>query len=107
MTIKKPIFFTITGMQFFYGHASEDYVKDLLKPGVKVTLEKEYDNKYDNEAILVKFPGLGDIGHVANSVHTVLGESYSAGRIYDRFGDTTSGTVYAVVPQGVICTLDE
>ena len=38
-----------------------------------------------NEAIVVELDGLGPIGHVANSVNTVLGESYSAGRIYDKF----------------------
>lgn len=78
-----------------------------MTPGSKVRLVKEPDNVYDSEAILVKLDGLGDIGHVANSPHTVLGESYSAGRIYDHFGDETTGTVVAVLPTGIICTLDE
>lgn len=56
---------------------------------------------------MVKMPGLGKIGYVANSICTVLGESYSAGRLYDKFGDTTTGTVYALVNGGIICTLDE
>ena len=50
-------------------------------------LKKEPDNKYDHEAIQVKVPGLGVIGYVANSVQTVLGESYSAGRLYDKIDD--------------------
>ena len=30
--------------------------------------------------------GLGKVGYVANSTHTVLGDCYSAGRIYDKIG---------------------
>ena len=45
-------------------------------------LKKEKDNEYDKEAISVNLPGLGKIGYVANSPYTVLGESYSAGRLY-------------------------
>ena len=31
----------------------------------------------------------------------------SAGRIYDKIGDTARGTVIHVLPDGVICTLRE
>ena len=31
--------------------------------------------------------------YVANSPYTVAGESYSAGRLYDKIGDTAEGTV--------------
>ena len=34
------------------------------------------------------FEGLGKIGYVANSSNTVIGDSMSAGRIYDKIGDT-------------------
>ena len=73
-------YYTLTGTNYFIGN-------DFLKPGMKLTLEKEPDNKYDKEAILVKRQGIA-IGHVANSVHTVLGDSMSAGRIYDKFGES-------------------
>ena len=59
----------------------------------------------DKEAILVKVEGLGTIGHVANSVHTVLGESCSAGRIYDRFKKKAKGKVVVVTPKGALCEL--
>ena len=72
-------YITLTGTQYYHG-------KDFLKPGMRVQLVKEPDNKYDKEAIVVRLEGLGDIGHVANSVHTVVGESISAGRLYDRIG---------------------
>ena len=73
----KKIYFTITGTGFFEG--DKFFEKDM-----EVLLEKEPDNKYDHKAILVKMPGIGKVGHVANSCSTVIGESYSAGRIYDK-----------------------
>ncbi len=90
------IYFTLTGTKYYYG-------KEFLKPGMTVQLVKEPDNGYDKEAIVVRLHGLGDIGHVANSTHTVLGDSMSAGRLYDKIGDTAEGKVLYVMPQGVLC----
>lgn len=74
-TIMGKVFVTLTGTGFYYG-------SDFLEPGMKVTLKKEPDNTYDNEAILVQMKGLGKIGYVANSHKTVRGECFSAGRVY-------------------------
>lgn len=68
-------------------------------------LVKEPDNKYDKEAIVVRLKGLGDIGYVANSIGTVIGDSMSAGRIYDKIGETAEGKVLYVMEQGVLCKL--
>ena len=95
----KQIYFTITGTKCYYGDR-------FLEKGMKVRLIKEPDNEYDNEAIMVKLKGIGKIGYVANSTHTVLGESISAGRMYDMIGKKASGTVMYRLPQGVICRLD-
>ena len=54
---------------------------------------------------MVKLPGLGTIGHVAHSVRTVLGKSYSAGRLYDKIGDEAEGIVLYKLDRGVICEL--
>lgn len=96
------MFFTIAGTQFYHG-------KDFFEKDMKVKLVKEPDNPFDKEAILVKLEGLGDVGHVANSPYTVIGESYSAGRLYDKIGDTAEGTVLYVVDNGVLgfVTIDE
>ena len=74
---------------------------------MKIRLEKEPDNKYDKEAIKVLLDGVGHIGYVANSPWTVLGESYSAGRLYDRIGDTARGKVRLITARGVLCTLKQ
>ena len=89
-------YFTLTGTKHYYG-------ADFLKKGMRLTLEKEPDNKYDREAIMVKLDCLGTIGYVANSVYTVLGESMSAGRLYDKIGDQADAKVVLVTSCGILC----
>ena len=79
------IYFTLTGTKYYHGN-------EFLKPGMKLKLKKE---------------GLGEIGHVANSAHPVIGESMSAGRIYDKIGDTAKAKVVLVTPHGTICSLSK
>lgn len=93
------IFFTIAGTRHHYG-------QDFFEKDMRVRLEKEPDNEHDREAIKVLLEGLGLVGYVANSPWTVAGESWSAGRIYDRIGDTAEGTVLYVLEKGVLCYLD-
>ena len=93
------IWFTLTGTNHYCG-------SDFLEKGMKVRLEKEPDNKVDKEAIKVMMKGLGQIGYVANSPYTVVGESWSAGRLYDKIGDTAKGRVFLVTEKGVLCWLD-
>lgn len=94
------IFFTITGTKYRYG-------QEFFVPGMTVKLIKEPDNEVDKEAIKVELEGLGHVGYVANSPYTVAGESYSAGRLYDKIGDTAEGTVLYVLPKGVLCFVNE
>ena len=98
--VEKKIYFTVTGLKFRYG-------TDFLERGDIVRLVKEPDNEHDSEAIKVEIDGLGKIGYVANSVHTVLGDSYSAGRLYDKFKDDVEGTVRYITDKGVVCELNQ
>lgn len=93
------IYFTVTGTSHYFG-------TEFLEKGMKLRLVKEPDNEHDREAIRVELAGLGKLGYVANSPYTVQGESFSAGRLYDRIGDTASGEVLYKLPKGVLCTLD-
>lgn len=93
------IYFTIAGTNHHHG-------QDFIEPKMEVKLVKEPDNDYDKEAIKVEMPGLGLIGYVANCPYTVVGESFSAGRLYDKIGDTATGTVLYVLPNGVLCALN-
>ena len=93
------IYFTIAGTRHYYG-------QDFFEKGMKVRLEKEPDNEHDREAIKVTVKGLGRVGYVANSPYTVIGESYSAGRLYDRIGDKAKGKVVMIMDKGVLCVLE-
>ena len=92
------MYFTITGCNHYFGSG-------FMEKGMKVKLEKEPDNEYDKEAIKVTYKGLGKIGYVANSSYTVIGESMSAGRLYDKIGDVAYAKVMLVTPAGTICKI--
>ena len=89
------IFVTITGTQFRHG-------SEFLEKGMIIKLVKEPDNEYDKEAIRAEIKPVGKIGYVANSVRTVIGDCYSAGRLYDKIGDKAKAEVVFVLPSGVI-----
>ena len=93
------MYFTIVGMNHFYG-------KEFIEPGMQVKLVKEPENKVDNEAIRVEVEGLGRIGYVANSPYTTIGESFSAGRMYDKIPDGVIGTVKYKLPNGIFCVIE-
>ena len=94
------IYFTIAGTNHHYG-------QEFFEPNMTVKLIKEPDNAFDKEAIKIEMDGLGLVGYVANSPYTVAGESYSAGRLYDKIGDTAQGTVLYMLPKGVLCYVND
>ena len=96
---KDKIYFTITGLTMRLPDT------EFIKPDMVVALEKDPDNDYDKEAIKVTMPGIGQIGWVANSVHTVIGETYSAGRLYDKIDDEAEGKVLYNMGRAVVCEL--
>ena len=65
------------------------------------------DNEYDKEAIKVLYEGLGKIGYVANSSYTLIGDSMSAGRIYDKIGKKAKAKVVLVTDHGTICSISK
>ncbi len=96
----KEMYFTIAGCSHYFG-------TDFMEKGMKVRLVKEPDNKYDKEAIQVKIKGLGTVGYVANSPYTVIGDSMSAGRLYDKIGNKATAKVVLVTPHGTICKVSK
>ena len=97
---QEKIYFSIAGMNHYYG-------QDFVEKKMIVKLVKEPDNEFDREAIRVEVEGLGKVGYVANSPFTVLGESLSAGRLYDKIGKKAIGRVELVLNNGVLCTLKD
>lgn len=55
----------------------------------------------------MEMDGLGKIGYVANSTYTVLGDCFSAGRLYDKIGEKAAAKVKYILPKGVICSVRE
>ena len=90
------MYVTVTGMNHRYG-------TDFLEKGDLLKLVKEPDNEYDHEAIRVEAEGLGKVGYVANSWRTVLGESFSAGRVYDKIADTACAKVLYILQGSALC----
>lgn len=74
---------------------------------MRLQLKKEPDNEYDKEAIFVSVEGLGKIGYVANSPYTVIGKSMSAGRVYDKIGDTAIGEVVFITESVLYCIIEK
>ena len=96
----EKMYFTITGLNYRFGNK-------VFEKGMSVRLEKEPDNEFDKEAIKVMLDGLGIVGYVANSPRTVRGESFSAGRLYDKIGDSAYGEVLFVLEDGIVCRVLE
>ena len=87
---------TLTGLNYRYGTMP-------FAVGQKVRLVKEPENQADREAIRAELPGLGKVGYVANSTHTVKGDCYSAGRLDDKIGNTAVAKVKYILCDAVIC----
>ena len=96
----EEMYFTIAGCSHYYG-------TQFMEKGMKVKLEKEPDNSYDKEAIMVKIKGLGKCGYVANSPYTVQGESMSTGRLYDKIGDKAKGRIVFVIGGTAVCRITD
>lgn len=94
------MYFTIAGCSHYFG-------TEFMEKGMEVVLVKEPDNMFDKEAIQVKVKGLGIIGYVGNSPFTVKGESMSAGRMYDKLGNTAKAKILFVVAGGAICEVTD
>lgn len=91
----KKIFITITGCNHYMGYG-------VFRRKMELVLRKEPDNEYDHEAIRAELPGIGKVGYVANSTHTVLGDTCSAGRIYDKISKKAHAKVVLITDRGVV-----
>lgn len=91
----KSMYITIIGTNHYYGD-------DFLKEDKVVKLKKEPGNSYDKEPIAVKLKPLGTIGYVANSIHTVMGKTKSAGRLYDHMKKTAKAKIIFKTNKGII-----
>ena len=73
-----------------------------LRVGDELTLKKDPNNCYDDEAIAAYDKNNVKVGYVANSVSTVARGTYSAGRLYDRISDEAACIIRFITEEMVI-----
>ena len=94
---EEKLFVTVNHMEDFFGSG-------FFKVNDELTMKKDRNNEYDDEAIAVYRRDMR-CGYVANSVHTVARGTYSAGRIYDKIGDEVTCIVRFVTDDMAIVQL--
>ena len=80
-------------------HIDDFCAVNHLRVGDELTLKKDPDNYYDDEAIAVYDKNNAKVGYVANSVHSVVRGTNSAGRLYDQFKYEASCIVRFIVAE--------
>ncbi|MFO7612475.1 MAG: hypothetical protein R6W99_08360 [Clostridia bacterium] len=92
-------YITIVGADRYFGTG-------IFKVGQELLLRKDYDNRFDEEAVEAVLESVdGIVGYVANSCHTVARGTRSAGRIYDKFEDRCRCKVSFILNGNVIAEL--
>lgn len=91
----EEIYITINHLDEFNGLSN-------IKVGDTLTLIKDLDNPYDDEAIAVYDKDNIKVGYVANSVCTVARGTYSAGRVHELIKDDTKCIVKFIVEDRLI-----
>ena len=85
---------------------ADNYVGiEALKPGTILSLKKDKNNSYDDEAIMVTGNSEVCYGFVANSIDTVARGTYSAGYIYNMLSENPSCEVLFVLEDSGIAKL--
>ncbi len=78
----------------------DDYLPVMnLKVGDILTLKKEPNNLYDDEAIAVYTKENYKCGYVANSVSSVARGTFSAGRLCNKMGNTAECIVKFIISE--------
>ena len=95
-----PVYLTVS-------HLEECQGTWFLKVGDELTLKKDKENIYDDEAIIVYDRNDVKSGYVANSVCSVVRGTSSAGRIYDKIGNEAKCVIRFVMAEAgsMICEL--
>lgn len=96
----KEMYVTVTGFGNYRGSSP-------FKIGNLIRCEKEPDNRHDSEAIRCTVPTVGTVGYIANSVHTVVNGTMSAGRVYDKVDKKFYIRVLFTTNCHVICRVED
>ena len=95
MENSKTVYITLNHLDDFMDYPS------FITVGQELKLEKQKGNAYDDEAIVAS-AGDYKCAYVANSVHSVVRGTFSAGRVYDLIEDEARCVVrFVLMEQGV------
>ena len=95
----EEIYITINHLDEFNGLSN-------IKVGDTLTLIKDLDNPYDDEAIAVFDKDNIKVGYVANSVDTVARGTHSAGRVYENIHSQDTCVVNYITQDNIIASLN-
>ena len=85
---------------------TEDYGGTVyLRVGDKLTLKKDHDNIYDDEAIIAYGKHGNKCGYVANSVYSVARGTYSVGRLYDKIDEESICVIRFILEDCIIAEI--
>lgn len=79
---------------------------EAISVGNKLSLIKDLNNKYDDEAIKVIGNTGATYGYVANSVNDVIRGCHSAGYIYNSFDSTIDCEILFIGKDNAIAKID-
>ncbi len=94
----KEMYASVTGIRNYGGNK-------VFKVGSIIKLIKEPENNHDTEAIACEIKYIGKVGYIANSTHTVIKGTMSAGRIYDKINDVSFAKVRFIGDNSVIAEI--
>ncbi|MBR2812776.1 MAG: HIRAN domain-containing protein [Solobacterium sp.] len=95
--MNKELYITISRISDYAG-------SEAFRPGMKLTLKKDHDNPYDDEAIAV-YNDRCKYGYVANCWHSVCRGTHSAGYIYLSMEEEAECRVCFVADEFAIAVL--
>ena len=98
--MNKEIYITINHLDN-YGGSTNFRVNDTL------TLKKDHNNPYDDEAIIAYNRHGAKCGYVANSTSSVARGTYSAGRLYDTIDEESKCVVHFITEENIIALMKE
>jgi len=73
--------------------------------GDKLTLKKDHNNIYDDEAIIAFGKHDTKCGYVANSVESVARGTVSAGRLYDKIEESCNAVIQFILEEKIIASV--
>lgn len=93
------LYVTIVGFSHYFGIQA-------FPIGAQISCLKEPQNAYDSEAIKATISVIGTVGYIANSVNTKANGTLTAGRIYDRVGESFTVRVLFTTSTKVIAKVE-